>query len=254
MERRFNEDQIREIVQRAAEYQVAHKHSPNQAAQGVSETELLRIAGELGIEKTALQAAINDIANTTIEDSGTIKSVDRIIERTIEGEVSEEDLSVVLQQFTPAAGIGNQPVNIGKSISYSSMVGMAQCNVNVTARNDRTSLQVKSNAGLAALPTFLPAFVMSALTNVIIWEEIRPDNGIGAIFAIGIPILLLTGAYFGFRKIVEHSNRKVLDLTNRVVTKLAQSADYVRQNLSRSRSGTQPEIDEMDSAELIDRT
>lgn len=234
MERHFSEQEVSDIIRLAAEKQVRQRPAGAPASTGVSESELKHVAGELGIDPTALQAAISEVSSIGLEDTGDLSSIDRIIERSIDGDLAQEDFGIVLEEFVPASGIGNQPVSLGNSLSYQSLVGMAQCNINVTNRNGKTTLRVKSNAFLAALPTFLPALFASIISNVIIWEEIRPRPEVGIPFAALFPVFFLILAYFAFKSLIRYSNKKVIDLANRTTAKLSESAAHLRGNINKS--------------------
>ena len=235
MERHFSEQEVSEIIRRAADHQVRERPSGAPAAPGVSESELKRVASELGIEASALQAAISEVGSGALGDTGTLDSVQRVLERSIEGELSPDELGIVLEEFTPVAEFGSHgPVSIGNSLTYNSVVGLTPCNINVAARNGKTRLRVKSNALAAALATFLPVIVISFVGNLIYWKKVAPPIDDGILFATLLPVAFLVAAFFGFRKLVRFGNRKILDLTNRTAAKLAESSDHLRGNLSRS--------------------
>lgn len=234
MERHFSEQEVSEIIRIAADHQVRRRPAGAPALSGVSESELMRVAKELGIDHESLQLAMSEVRTDGLGDTGTLSSFDRVLERTHDGELNAEDLAVVLQEFTPVDSFSNKPVSMGNSLSYTSIVGLAQCRVNVTNRRGRTTLRVKSHAFLAGVVTFLPAVSMSIIANIIIWEEIRPLTEVGLPFAVLIPAAFLAAAYYSTQKLVRYSNRKVLDLTNRTAAKLEESADHVRVRLAKS--------------------
>ena len=235
MERHFSEQEVSEIIRRAADNQARQHPEGSHAGSGVSESELKRVASELGIEANALQSAISEVGSGALNDTGTHDSMERILERTVEGELSPDQLGIVLEEFMPVAEFGGHPpVRVGNSISYQSFVGFAQCSINLAARGGKTTLRVKSNTSAAALSTFLPVIVISLLGNLIYWKKVGPPVDDGILLAVLLPAAFLTAAYFGFRKLVNYSNRKVLDLTNRTATKLEESADHLRGRLTKS--------------------
>ena len=230
----FSEQQVSEIIRRAADHQVRQRPAGAPAASGISEDELMHVAKELGIDPESLQLAMSEVSADGLGDTGTISSLDRVLERTFDGDVNAEDLAVVLQEFTPIESFSNKPTGTGNSLSYTSIVGLAQCRVNVMNRRGRTTLRVKSHGFLAGIVTFIPAVGLSMIANIIIWEEIKATLAEGLPFAFLIPIFFLIVAFMSFRQIVRYSNRKVLDLTNRTATKLSESVDDLRGNISRS--------------------
>lgn len=234
MERHFNEEQVSEIIRMAAENQARHRPVGAPASTGISESELKRVASELGIDAEALQAAISEVGSGALDDTGTLDSLVRTLERSVEGELSPDQLGIALEEFTPMEGIGTHPVSIGNSLTYQSMVGLTQCSINVASRGGKTKLRVKSNAFVAALSTFLPVMVISFVGNVIFWRKIAPPVDEGILLATLLPAALLVGAYFGFRKLVRYGNTEILALTNRTAAKLAESADHLIARLAKS--------------------
>lgn len=230
----FSEQQVSEIIRRAAEHQARHRPQHGASTSGVSEDELRHVAEELGIDMESLVVAMSEVGAGGLDDTGTLDSVDRVLERSFEGEMSADDIGIVLQGFTPTGGIGNQTVTIGNTLSYQSIVGMSNCNVSVSSRSGKTTLHLKSSAFIALVPTFLPAVFLSFVTNMIIWEEIRPMIVDGLPAAILIPVALMTIAYFAFKKLVRYSNKKVLDLTNRTAAKIEESVDNLRGRITKS--------------------
>ena len=234
MERHFSEQEVSEIIRRAADNQARQHPEGSHAGSGVSESELKRVASELGIEADALQSAISEVGSGALNDTGTHDSMERILERTVEGELTSDQLGIVLEEFTPMEGIGTKVVSVGNSLSYQSLVGCAQCSINVAARGGKTTLRVKSNAFVAALSTFVPVIAISLVGNLIYWKKVGLPVDDAILLAVLLPAAFLTAAYFGFRKLVNYSNRKVLDLTNRTAAKLEESSDHLRGNLNRS--------------------
>lgn len=234
MERHFSEQEVSEIIRRAADNQARQHPEGSHGASGVSESELKRVASELGIEADALYSAISEVGSGALNDTGTYDSIERVLERSVDGELSSDQLGIVLEEFTPMEGIGTKVVSVGSSISYQSIVGFAQCNINVAARSGKTTLRVKSNAFVAALATFVPVIAISLVGNLIYWKKVSPPIDDGILLALLLPAAFLTAAYFGFKKLVNYSNKKVLELTNRTAAKLEESSDHLRGNLSRS--------------------
>ena len=73
MERHFSEQQVGDIIKRAAEHHLRQRAPQNPAPDGVTETELRSVANELGIPSEALDKALSEIASVSHEDSGNLK-------------------------------------------------------------------------------------------------------------------------------------------------------------------------------------
>lgn len=235
MERQFSEQEVSEIIRKAAERQ-SRSDTPGRTPTGISESELRRVANELGIDSEALQYAMGEVGTGAVSDTGDLGSFERTLERTIDGDLPEEALALVIEEFVPVSGLQGNTVTIGRAINYTSMVHLGQCNVNVAPRNGKTVLRVKSQAFLAALPTYIPAFVLSMVASAITW-----DSGLGSPgFKVLVNLLLVgglwTGASLVFRSMVRKTNQRVLELTDRTARKLAEAAMHLRGRLGRTSS------------------
>lgn len=232
MERHFTEQQVSEIIRRAAERQ-AKSDAPGAAPTGISESELRRVARELGIDETALTQAMGEVGATALSDTGNLRSFERTLERVIDGEVPEESLASVVEEFVPVAGLQGSTVTIGRAINYTAMAGMGQCNINVAPRNGKTVLRVKSNAGLAFLPTGIPGFLMSIFVLAGVGKGMETTPLKFVVMAVAV-LFIWAVAAIAFRAMVVGTNKKVLELTNRAAAKLSESAAHLRGRLEQS--------------------
>ena len=232
MESHFTEQQVSEIIRKAAEHQ-SRSDTPGPAPAGMSESEVRRVAKELGIDEDALAHAISEVGSSTLSDTGTIASFERTLERVIDGDLPEESLALVIEEFVPVPGMQGSTVNIGRAINYTCMAGLGQCNVNVSPRNGKTVLRVKSQAFLAMLPAFIPAFVVSLIGLGLIGKGLDAGMTVGSKFLFAA--LLLGGvwgiAFLAFRAMVRYTNRRVLELTDRTASKLGEAAVHLRERL-----------------------
>lgn len=235
MERHFSEQEVSEIIRKAAERQ-SRSDTPGRTPAGISESELRRVANELGIDSDALQYAMGEVGTGAISDTGALGSFERTLERTIDGELPEEALALVIEEFVPVSGLQGNTVTIGRAINYTSMVRLGQCNVNVSPRNGRTVLRVKSDASLAALAVFGPAFVLSLIASAITWESVPGSPGVKALVNLLLVVAIWAGSSRCFRSIVRKTNQRVLELTDRTARKLADAAMHLRGRLGRASS------------------
>jgi hypothetical protein len=231
LERHFNEQETAEIIRRAAERQIETRATSDR--QGVSESELRRIAGELGIAQGAIDAALQDVGTISATDSGDENSVDRTLERTVLGEVGEEAYAALIDHFQPAQGSQGQAVKIGQTVTYTSMVGMSYCNISVVERAGKTTIKAKSSAWIAAVPTFVAAFFAAIIISAGIWQG-GVSPAFKAMLDAAALIALFVGARMAMAGIVRFSNRKAQRLMDDATKDLARSAEELRENLGRS--------------------
>ena len=227
-ERQFTEQQVADIIRRAAEAQ-PKLTGPGNATQGlINASEVKRIAQELGIASDAVDRAIEDTSNWTATDSGSLNSVDRTMERRVEGELADEDYSAVLEEFVPSSGPGGQSISVGSTLNYKAMAGLAECNVNVSKKSGWTNLRVKSSAFLALLPTMIPALLATVVSGGIVWESRGLTGSEKLMIHAAILIAVWGLATWAFRSAVRSSNRKIKELMDRTATKMAELSGGTR--------------------------
>jgi hypothetical protein len=220
-ERQFSEQQVADIIRRAAEAQTQQGRTVPSASGLVSAAEVRRIAGELGIDANAVEAAIQQTSNWMATDSGSLNSVDRTLERRVEGELADEDYAAVMEEFVPSSGPGSQSITMGSTLNYKAMAGLAECNVNVSKKSGWTNLRVKTSAYLALLPTMLPAFLVSVVSAGIIWESKSLQAGEKLLTHVLILAAAWSLAIWGFRVAIRYSNRKIAAIMDSTAAKIA---------------------------------
>lgn len=175
----------------------------------------------MGIDADAVEAAIQQTSNWMATDSGSLNSVDRTLERRIEGELAEEDYAAVMEEFVPSSGPGSQSITMGSTLNYKAMAGLAECNVNVSKKSGWTNIRVKTSSYLALIPTLIPAFLVSVVSGGIVWES----KGLTASDKLLTHLLILVATWtlmiWAFRAATRYSNRKISALMDRTAAKIA---------------------------------
>jgi hypothetical protein len=230
VERRFSEEQVSEIIRRAAEISgtsVGTDHS------GVTESELRRIAREIGLDEGAVDAAMRETGAIVLSDTGGDLNYERSFERRISGEVGEEAYANLVEHFVPEWGIGRGTNKIGNLLTYKSMVGINSCQVSVSQKAGRTTLKVTSSAWVSIMATFLPATLLSITAGILLF------NSMDAVLLDKVEVFaalftaIWIAAVIGNIKLVKFSNRKVARLVDAAAADLAESADHLRDRLAR---------------------
>jgi hypothetical protein len=229
MERRFSETQVTEIIRRAAEASAVGRTTKSGSV-GIPESEVRRIASELGIAGPELDHALSEAGLIESSESGTGSSLERVIERTVPAELDFDQTVRVLEEFVPVSGFQGSQVQAGKTINYKSLVGLSECQVTVNSRRGRTKLRVKSNAGLCFIPTFIPFVMGSIIAMAGIWDEMQAAAGVKWMLTVAIVGGLGTLAWFGRAALTRWTNRKVLELTERAASHLEEEAQYMIEN------------------------
>lgn len=153
----FNEEEVGLLIRKAAEIQDRSSTQPYQA--GVSEDELVRIAGEMGVSADSLRQAILDYR--TKGQEAKQEGLTTRVERVLDQELDPADFDVVTEDLTLSST--ERPTQIGRSISAKVMTGLSQSAINVSSRNGRTRVKVESNPGLGMALAIPPTIIGLAI-------------------------------------------------------------------------------------------
>jgi hypothetical protein len=150
--RRYNEDEVRSLVQRAAELEVAQPATVD-GAMTIGGIE--RIAEEAGIPPALVrQAAVSTEARPAAPPSrvattliGGPTGID--IERIVEGEVPEGEYAMLVDEIRTRIGQAGIVSSLGRSVTWVASDGSAQTRrplqVTVAVRSGRTRIHIRDN-------------------------------------------------------------------------------------------------------------
>jgi hypothetical protein len=226
---RFTNDELEAVIRRAVELQAG---SPGRADDGLSDTDIVRIGQELGLESGAVRRAMAEVRTRGGEESGaldtvvggrTVRAV-RVVKRPAAGTLQQLDrylrdveLMVPQRRFPErtryerdsslAAGLARFTRGLSRSHKP---LGLERLDVAVTAL-DRDSCLVELGIDMAATRGGLLAGVMgstgAAATawSIVVWATAIADP----LMLVGIPAL--AGSWFGTRAIYGSIRRSAQD-------------------------------------------
>jgi hypothetical protein len=191
----FSEQEVGEIVQRAAELQ--ERSSERGYTPGVTREQLERVAHEVGVEPEFLERAIGERLAPP-RQSGFLREEERVVR----GELDPQNFDLVLSQVRARRSRRHPATQIGRTLQAQIWTGAGLANLEVTSRNERTRIRVKPFPVVEILGTLYPAFLATLL-------------GGAGLAAAGDPIasaLLAATAFtagaLGFRSWIRASNRR----------------------------------------------
>lgn len=210
----FSEQQVAEIIQRAAQIQM---QQPLAYTPGITREELLRIAKELGVSPEALQQAVHEHIN---QPNSQPPGFNPTFERVVEGELDPSDFDIITDEISVRSRRGQEMIRqVGRSLTSSVTSGIGSANLEVNARGGRTKISVKSQPVITGLVSLYPAAVIAGIVGPNIAQSAA---GTPAGLAAAIAILAAgTGLFFGLHK---HNVRKARELADRL-------SDAIRKHL-----------------------
>jgi hypothetical protein len=192
----FSEQEVGEIVQRAAELQERSGQWALSYSPGVTREQLERVAREVGVEPAFLQQAI--------EERGRERRASVFLpaqERVVEGELDPNDFDLILEQVRSVRTRHHPPTQVGRMLQARVWTGSGLANLEVISRNQRTRVRVKARPIVEFFGTFYPAFFVSLFGGAALGAAGHP--GVSAALAAGS----LTAAAAGFRFWTHRSQR-----------------------------------------------
>lgn len=201
----FSEQEVADIVQRAAKLQ--EEANTNKAyTPGVTREELERAANEMGVAQEFLEQAIREKLAGGPPKKAFLKTEERIVE----GEMDPGDFDLILEHVKTMAGKGHPTSQVGRMLTAHVSNGAGMAKMSVHSRNGRTRITVKPIPIFEILGTFYPAFVASVISGASLAERGMPMLWAPiAATAMGI-------ASFGFFKWMGRSREKAAQIADKI--------------------------------------
>ncbi len=227
----FSEKEASELIQRAVEIQetTGDLGKPYQA--GVTWEELKRIAEETGLDPKFLEMALERQSSEVESTKGPFHFTEEF-ETVIEGELDPNDFDVVVENIK-TSGKANQPhaAQVGRTLTTFAFTGWGQSRVDVSSRNGRTRLRVKSNAFLA----YFLALHGPLIASIIVMANMAEQGNAPMGFAIGGG--LLAAGLIAFRWVLKNGHKAARKLLGKLEGKITEEI-AMRQRLSGASSET----------------
>ena len=222
MGRRFTEQQVGDIIKRAAEYQLRQRVPRHPSPEGISESELRSVAEELGIGAEALEKALSKTGIVTQEDSGSLKSINRTLIRILDREINDDDLAIVTDNFPPMAGTAGAMLTLGKSVQYRSLCNSIYCSVRIFRQEGSTKLKIESNAWAMTWPLQIAIMLscFSVLIGFFAFFDVIASIPLGLFLTLPVPIVLISVGIWANRAVMRSINQKILDAFDATTTRL----------------------------------
>jgi hypothetical protein len=218
----FSEQETSQILQKAARLQEAS--SEDTYRPGVTREELERIAAEAGIDPKFVGKALLALED---EPKKSWLNLSESFERVIEGEVDPNDFDEIFRDLKPA---NNRMAaqQIGRTVTMQTFYGGAMCNVEISSRQGRTRVKVKSVPFVAYFLSLHPTLILGIVAGV--------NFGVHGNALIGLlvfAILSLLGIT-GFAALVKRGHRSARKLVDVLEKRVEDYTSQVRKNLAAS--------------------
>jgi hypothetical protein len=214
----FSEQEATKIIQRAVE--LSEESATPKYKAGVTREELERIASEVGVTADALARAISEAGQSVPAKSPL--GLSQEFERVVEGELDPDQYDLVIEGLKPIGNARHPSVaQVGRTLSMSAWTGIGHAKVDLTSRNGRTRVKVRSNAFVQFMMTLYPALLAGFAAAGAFGE--RGMGWVGA--GVAAVALAIGSTLFGILTKKGHEKAELLadDLRTRIENTLAES-------------------------------
>ncbi len=217
----FTDQEVADIVRRAAQIEEETQGSESGRGLGVSRSELARAAGEIGISYESIDRAIAERVHAPARKiSSPIgpKSAYEI-EKIVEGELPIDDFDLVLEAIGHKHRRLVRPL-VGKSMEAYIEKGLAQARLTVTSRDGRTRIHAQTTAIGACVVSFMPA---SGVLFILLILNIGTSTGtqLGMNFLVAATVLMAL-AWAAFQIVASSCRQTVSDMVDAIAQRVAE--------------------------------
>lgn len=225
-EKIFSEDEIQQIIKRAAELQKEEQNNSILQDKGLSMEELLEIGDEAGIDKNLIELAANEYRIKNIKQHSGTTDTHNFEEREINTQASLnaiwDEVTTELKHFVGGDTFGKTKENIQKKEWINTSLSGVETVASLTKRDEGVRLRISQRVGLASSLTegVLYGTVVSLLLFLVGGEFLKPTFIEGtALFAslFTISSILVYALDVAWRK---KKHRRIKELTDRIVDQI----------------------------------
>lgn len=251
----FSEKEAADLVLEAVRLQEQSSTSTDSYTPGISYTELLRIAGDVGVDEKYLREAVNTKKSRKVtENWPTFMGwpLSGKIERVVDYEISPDNFDIIEPEMTTpsmrAYGAAYIPKTLGRTITSTIYEQTYYANMKVSSRNGRTKIesQVMSYAYILPLSLFL-AGGGSGLISL--------SKGGAATIAAILMALGAIAAWFGGQWLARSDLKKAKERVDRIADLVldeaaSQEDPKLRDNLKKTQASARSDQERLAREEL----
>jgi len=198
-ERRFTEEEVREILARAVEPST-HRDSADSA--GVSLAELQSIAGEVGIAPGRVEMAARAVVGAADSPAYGLLGMPRRmhLERRVSGDLDPAEVPEVLATIRRIMGKHGSAQEVLGTLEWRGTGDAGSRLVTVSSRDGSTTIGGVADFKPLAVAAYLPAGMISLLTAIIGFAAATQE---GSMLGMGLSLAVVPVAYAGIRAVVK---------------------------------------------------
>lgn len=217
----YSKKEISKILKRASEIQTQKDLYGDQ--EGLSESELLQLASEVGIDKDSLLEALNDHDSPVFDQEFKwLNATSRIQNiNTVPGEVTDENWEELIQEIRRITGGIGKVTKVGNTYEWEQRRReLGYKHISLTPQNGNTKLQMVSGWGGMKPIVYMASFMVPLALGSIIMGAMGIPKGLSLLISAGAGIIG-TGLGRVFLKFhFEKQKRMLFDLARGITSRL----------------------------------
>jgi hypothetical protein len=165
-ERRFTEEEVREILRRAVEDPPTRALVPRE---GTTLAELRSIGEEVGIDPSRIDQAARALTSSTVAPVGRVLGGPTVfrVERTVMGVPSREDAPSILAAIREATGLQGEMREIPGALEWSAEGDAGDRRITISSRGKETTIRATANLVKGATAIYLPVGLVASFVSLI---------------------------------------------------------------------------------------
>lgn len=220
-QRTFSKKEISKILKRASEIQTQKDLYGDQ--EGLSESELVQLASEVGIDKDSLIEALNDHNTPAFDQTFNWMNATSRIQNinSVPGEVTDENWEELVQEIRRITGGIGKVTKVGNTYEWEQRrKELGYKHISLTPQKGSTKIQMVSGWGGMKPIVYMVSFMVPFAVTSIFMDGANLADGVALLFAAGAGLI---GTGFGrvFLKLHFEKQKKMLfDLARGITSRL----------------------------------
>lgn len=253
----FSEKEAADLVLEAVRLQEQSATSTDTYTPGISYSDLLKIAGDVGVDEKYLREAVNTKKSRKVtENWPTFMGwpLSGKIERVVDFEISPENFDVIEPEMTTASmrayGTAYTPKSIGRTMTSIIYEQTYYSNLRIVSRNGRTKIESEVSSYAWIFPLALAVMGGGSGSIAVSRAFTMPVTGVSILLVLATIAAWFGGQYLA-RSDLKKAKERVDRLAELVIDEAAAENDpKLRENLRNTQSSTRAEQERLAREEI----
>lgn len=227
MERRFDEDQVAEILRRAADLQY---EAGSVRERGTTLAELKRVGEEVGFDPVSIERAVEELERRATDLRVEITSTSTQFEQTAPVELDDEAWEDIVAELRRIGGRSGKTATRGLTREWIGGSDAASITVSARRRGDGTRLRLLLDLGSLRVFTgaiALPFGFLAAVMTAALVSKAGFEPALALLAGLGVGSTILLSLRLAVARWMRSTRRRVSESFQRIVERASVQSDSV---------------------------